>query len=167
MISEIPNPEKLVQKLNHHRGKGLRVVFTNGCFDILHAGHVRYLRAARSKGDILVVGLNSDMSVRAIKGEKRPIISQEQRGEVLSGLECVDYVTIFDDPDPLKLIQMLKPDVLVKGADWPEEDIIGGDFVKARGGKVERIRIVPDISTSEIIRRIINNYQQIEMKSEG
>lgn len=134
---------------------GKRIVFTNGCFDILHAGHVRYLAAAKEEGDILVVGLNSDESVGIIKGEKRPVIPQEQRAEVLSGLSCVDYVVFFDEPDPLNLIKTIVPDVIVKGGDWVEDDIIGAAFVKSTGGRVVRISVVPGISTSSIIKRII------------
>jgi D-beta-D-heptose 7-phosphate kinase/D-beta-D-heptose 1-phosphate adenosyltransferase len=134
------------------------VVFTNGCFDLLHVGHVRYLTAARDLGACLVVGLNSDASVRRIKGPLRPIIGQEQRAEVLAGLACVDYVTIFDEPDPLALIRALGPDILVKGADWPLGEIIGAEEVMARGGRVERISIVPGASTTEIIERIASRY---------
>lgn len=148
-----------VGKLKNFREPGRRVVFTNGCFDILHAGHVRYLAAARSKGHILVVGLNSDSSVRQIKGEKRPLVPENQRAEVLAGLGCVDYVILFDEPDPLNLIQSICPDVLVKGADWPEEALIGAAFVKARGGSVERIAVVPGISTTRIIQKIIETFQ--------
>jgi len=157
-VSEIIKLELLAAKLERLREIGVRAVFTNGCFDILHAGHMRYLTAAKSKGDVLVVGLNSDASVRLIKGEKRPVVSQEHRAEVLAGLRCVDYVTIFDEPDPLRVIQTLKPDVLVKGADWAEEQIIGADLVKSRGGRVERIEVVPDISTTRIIETIIRRY---------
>lgn len=134
------------------------VVFTNGCFDLLHVGHVRYLTAARALGGLLVVGLNADASVRRIKGPLRPIIGQEQRAEVLSGLACVDFVTIFDEPDPLALIETLQPDVLVKGADWAADDIIGADVVLSRGGRVERISIVPGASTSGIIDTIVERY---------
>lgn len=148
----------LIQALDAPRRSGQRIVFTNGCFDILHAGHVRYLTAARSQGDILVVGLNSDHSTRTIKDRHRPIVSQDQRAEVLAGLWCVDYVTIFNEPDPLKLITAIKPDVLVKGADWEEQDIVGAKIVKASGGKVLRVDVVPDISTSRIIDRIIKKY---------
>ncbi|MCP4352431.1 MAG: D-glycero-beta-D-manno-heptose 1-phosphate adenylyltransferase [Desulfobacterales bacterium] len=158
-MNKISDLDNLVQNLNTIRKPGKRIVFTNGCFDILHAGHVRYLTEAKSKGDILVVGLNSDKSVRIIKGEKRPVVCQDQRAEVLAGLWCVDCITVFDEPDPLKLIQTIKPDIIVKGADWAEEDIIGADFVKANGGKVERISVVPDISTSRIIQNIIRLYQ--------
>ncbi len=158
MLSKIVGLKDLVQKLNTVRRSGRRMVFTNGCFDIIHAGHLRYLNAARSEGDMLVVGLNSDASVRKIKSQNRPIVPQEQRAEVLAGLACVDYVILFDDPDPLNLIVALKPDVLVKGADWKEEEIIGADVVTARGGRVVRVDLVPDISTTQIIQRIIKRY---------
>lgn len=139
---------------------GKRIVFTNGCFDILHAGHVRYLAAARSEGDVLVVGLNSDESVKLIKDYKRPIVNQKQRAEVLSAVSSVDFVILFDEPDPLNLIQNVRPDVLVKGGDWAEKDIIGADFVKANGGKVVSVSLVPDVSTSIIIKRIVGLYCQ-------
>ena len=158
MLSKIVKLKNLVQKISTLRESGRTIVFTNGCFDILHVGHVRYLAAARSEGDVLVVGLNSDESTRSIKQENRPIVSQEQRAEVLAGLECVDYITVFNEPDPLKLIQALKPDVLVKGSDWKEEDIIGADVVKEGGGKVVRVDVVPDISTSRIIQRIVKRH---------
>ena len=141
-----------------HRKAGDRIVFTNGCFDILHVGHVRYLTSAKKEGDILVVGLNSDESVKSIKDPNRPIIHQNQRAEVVAGLGCVDYITIFDEPDPLLIIQAVKPDVLVKGSDWPEEKIVGNDFVKQSGGRVVRIPIVDEVSTSSIIRRIVSLY---------
>jgi D-beta-D-heptose 7-phosphate kinase/D-beta-D-heptose 1-phosphate adenosyltransferase len=158
MLSKIVKLKNLVQKISTLRESGRTIVFTNGCFDILHVGHVRYLAAARSEGDVLVVGLNSDESTRSIKQENRPIVSQDQRAEVLAGLECVDYITVFNEPDPLKLIQALKPDVLVKGSDWKEEDIIGADVVKEGGGKVVRVDVVPDISTSRIIQRIVKRH---------
>ena len=154
VLSKIVTVETLVTRLDQMRISGRKVVFTNGCFDILHAGHVRYLTAAGAEGDLLVVGLNSDTSVRTIKGDKRPIVPQAQRAEVLAGLGCVDYVVLFDSPDPLALIQALEPDVLVKGADWAEETIVGSDFVKSTGGRVVRISLVPDISTSRIIKKI-------------
>ena len=158
MLSKIVKLKDLVQKISTLRESGRTIVFTNGCFDILHVGHVRYLAAARSEGDVLVVGLNSDESTRSIKQENRPIVSQDQRAEVLAGLECVDYITVFNEPDPLKLIQALKPDVLVKGSDWKEEDIIGADVVQEGGGKVVRVDVVPDISTSRIIQRIVKRH---------
>ncbi len=159
MVKKILEIEELVQKVNTLRRSGKRLVFTNGCFDILHVGHIRYLAAARSKGDALVVGLNSDESVKIIKDEQRPIMNQEQRAEILAGLWCVDYITIFNEPDPLKLIKVIMPDVLVKGADWREQDIIGADVVKAKGGKVVRVSVVPDISSSRIIERIVKKYR--------
>ena len=159
MVKKILAIEDVAQKANTLRRAGKRLVFTNGCFDILHAGHIRYLAAARSKGDILVVGLNSDESVKIIKDEHRPIMNQEQRAEILAGLWCVDYIIIFNEPDPLKLIKVIMPDVLVKGADWREQDIIGADVVKAGGGEVVRVSVVPDISTSRIIERIIKKYR--------
>jgi rfaE bifunctional protein nucleotidyltransferase chain/domain len=158
MRSKILKLSDLVKVLESLREAGKRIVFTNGCFDILHAGHVRYLAAARSKGDILVLGLNSDISVKSIKPENRPIVSQDQRAEVLAGLACVDYITIFDEPDPLALIQTIKPDVLIKGADWKEAEIIGSNVVKSYGGKVIRIEVVPGISTSLIIQKILKLY---------
>jgi len=148
----------LAKRLAELKAAGERIIFTNGCFDLLHVGHVRYLTAARSCGDRLVVGLNSDASVRRIKGDRRPITPQDQRAEVLAGLACVDFITFFEGPDPLGLIQALQPDVLVKGADWAEADIIGADAVQAGGGRVERIEIVPGASTSGIIRRILDRY---------
>ena len=148
--------EPLADRLEKIRATGRKVVFTNGCFDIVHAGHVRYLAAAGAEGDLLVVGLNSDASVRLIKGDTRPIVSQDHRAEVLAALECVDYVVLFDSPDPLPLIQILKPDVLVKGADWAEEKIVGGEFVKSNGGKVVRVSLVPEVSTTQIIAKILD-----------
>ncbi len=155
VLSKIIAAEKLAARLDAFRKSGKKVVFTNGCFDILHAGHVRYLAAARAKGDLLVVGLNTDASVRSIKGGKRPVVHQKYRAEVVASLGCVDYVVLFDTPQPLELIQTLKPDVLVKGADWTQETIVGGDFVKSNGGRVVRIPLAPDISTSRIIEKIL------------
>ncbi len=157
-MEKIVDSDSLKDRLNDLRRYGSRIVFTNGCFDILHAGHVRYLSQARSYGDILVVGLNSDRSVKMIKGEKRPIIPEGQRAEVLAGLWCVDYVTLFHESDPLKLIEKLKPDILVKGADWAEDQIVGADVVCGHGGKVLRVRMVSGVSTSEIIRKILKTY---------
>ena len=158
--SKILTAEKLATRLDETRMSGGKVVFTNGCFDILHAGHVRYLMAAGAEGDLLVVGLNSDASIRLIKGENRPIVSQDHRAELLAALGCVDYVVLFDSADPLSLIQMLKPDVLVKGADWTEETIVGGEFVKSNGGSVVRVSLVPEVSTSQIIEKILQLHRQ-------
>ncbi len=156
MKSKIKSREELKQILEQETSKGHKVVFTNGCFDLIHAGHVRYLEAAAGLGDILVLGMNSDASVRRIKGESRPIMSQNDRAEVLAGLAAVSYVVIFEEDDPASLIEQLEPDILVKGADWAEDRIIGADSVKARGGRVERISLLEGRSTSEIIRAIKN-----------
>jgi rfaE bifunctional protein nucleotidyltransferase chain/domain len=149
---------KLISGLDDARQAGKKIVFTNGCFDILHVGHVRYLAAARSEGDLLVVGLNSDASVRSIKGDRRPLVNQDQRAEVLASLVWVDYVVVFDEPDPLRLIRTLKPDILVKGADWGEENIVGAEFVKSIGGKIIRAKLVPEASTTRIIDRIVRRF---------
>ncbi len=140
------------------RAENKQIVFTNGCFDILHAGHVNYLAAAAAQGDLLVLGLNSDQSVKRIKGDKRPVVSESHRAQVVAALACVDYVVIFDEPDPEALIKMVNPHVLAKGADWAEDEIIGGDFVKQNGGRVARIILEPDISTSLIIEKIVNTF---------
>ena len=159
-LSKIVTAEELSPKLEGFRRSGKKVVFTNGCFDILHVGHVRYLAAARSEGDLLVVGLNSDASVRLIKGDLRPIVKQEHRLEVLASLGSVNYVVLFDDPDPLKLIQVLQPDVLVKGEDWMEDNIVGAEFVKSISGRVVRIALVPGASSSSIIEKVIEMYRR-------
>jgi rfaE bifunctional protein nucleotidyltransferase chain/domain len=145
----------VMDELYSHKNQ---IVFTNGCFDILHVGHTRYLNQARSLGDALVVGLNSDASVRSIKGDERPLVSQDQRAEVLAALRCVDIVTLFDEPDPLSLIKIVNPDILVKGADWAEDRIVGSDWVIRNGGRVERIDMVPDISTTALIDRILDRF---------
>lgn len=137
---------------------GKTVVFTNGCFDILHAGHVDYLQKARALGDFLCVGLNADVSVKAIKGAKRPIVPQNERAFVLAGLACVDFVTLFDEPDPYNLIKLVKPDILVKGADWGKERIIGADLVESYGGRVELMPLVADKSSTNIIETILERY---------
>jgi rfaE bifunctional protein nucleotidyltransferase chain/domain len=145
----------VMDELYSHKNQ---IVFTNGCFDILHVGHTRYLNQARSLGDALVVGLNSDASVRSIKGDERPLVSQDQRAEVLAALRCVDIVTLFDEPDPLSLIKIVNPDILVKGADWAADRIVGSDWVIRNGGRVERIDMVPDISTTALIDRILDRF---------
>ncbi len=146
--------EQLQQELRMLRRQGSRVVFTNGCFDLLHAGHVSYLEEARRCGDCLVIGLNSDRSVRALKGDGRPVNSELDRARVLAGLGCVDYIVIFDEDTPRELISTLLPDVLVKGADWPEEQIAGAVEVKAAGGRVERIVFEHQVSTTDVIKKI-------------
>jgi rfaE bifunctional protein nucleotidyltransferase chain/domain len=138
--------------------KGRRVVFTNGTFDILHRGHVEYLQAARRLGDVLVVGLNTDASIRRIKGPRRPINPNRDRATVLSALGCVDYVCLFGDDTPHALISALVPDVLVKGADWKADAIVGKDIVEAHGGKVRRIRLTRGRSTTNVIQEVLRKY---------
>jgi len=142
-----------------HQAAGECVIFTNGCFDLLHIGHTRYLQEAKRLGDRLVVGINSDDSVRQLaKGTNRPIVPAEQRAEVLAALACVNYVTIFDEPDPLALIQALKPNILVKGGDWAMDRIVGKEFVEAQGGSVRSIPLIPDISTTKIVEKILAQH---------
>lgn len=154
MIVEL---EELLGLLEKVQGKK-KIVFTNGCFDLLHAGHADYLNKAKSLGDILVVGINSDASVRRIKGEKRPILPQQMRAYLLDNLKPVDYVVIFEEDTPLELIKAIKPDVLVKGADWDLDRIVGADFVLSYGGRVESIAFSFDISTSKVVERILGLY---------
>ncbi len=136
------------------RADGKTIVFTNGVFDLLHPGHVRYLQRARALGNALIVGVNSDRSVRTIKGPSRPVVPEDERAEVLAALACVDAVVVFDGDTPHDLIATLQPDVLVKGADWADDAIVGRDIVEARGGKVIRMPIEPGYGTSAIIGRI-------------
>ena len=158
----MPNKIKTVQELHRLlailRAAGKKVVFTNGCFDIIHTGHTRYLKKARSLGDVLVVAVNIDASVRMIKGDKRPINTEAERMETLAALECVDFVTLFNEPDPYRIISELQPDVLVKGGDWPIEKIIGRDVVEARGGKVINVPYIEGSSTTGIIEKILKIY---------
>lgn len=152
MNNKIKSAASLASICKKLRAKRKRIVFTNGCFDILHLGHVTYLDRAKRLGDILVVGLNSDRSVRAIKGPHRPINCQKNRSAVLAALGCVDYVTIFNEETPEKLIRRLCPDILVKGGDWQASKIVGADFVTGCGGKVVRIPFVKGHSTTAMIR---------------
>jgi D-glycero-beta-D-manno-heptose 1-phosphate adenylyltransferase len=136
-----------------------KVVFTNGCFDILHAGHVDYLTKAKALGDVLIVGINSDLSVKKIKGKNRPVIPEDERALLISSLKPVDYVTFFDEPTPKELIELLIPDILVKGADWSIDNIVGKDVVEANGGEVKTISFVNNQSTSKIIKTIIERFK--------
>jgi D-beta-D-heptose 7-phosphate kinase/D-beta-D-heptose 1-phosphate adenosyltransferase len=138
--------------------KGKRIVFTNGCFDLLHLGHVRYLEKAKSLGDILVVGVNSDRSVQSLKGPGRPILPEEERAEILSGLECVDYLTIFNELTPLELISSLQPHILVKGGDWTKETTVGKEVVERSGGEVVILPFIEGTSTSNIIETILKRF---------
>jgi D-glycero-beta-D-manno-heptose 1-phosphate adenylyltransferase len=148
--------KKIVRNL---KKQGKKVVLTNGCFDILHVGHVRYLAKARKMGDCLIVGMNTDRSVRTIKGENRPIVPEKERAEVLAALSFVDYVVLFDEPDPLRLIAALEPDILVKGADWAKDEIVGREAVQKTGGKVARIPLVPGSSSTNIIQKILKTHR--------
>jgi rfaE bifunctional protein nucleotidyltransferase chain/domain len=156
---KVKSMEELKELIKKRKEKGQIMVFTNGCFDILHVGHIHYLNSARSLGDFLVVGLNSDESVKKIKGPLRPINSERERAYILSALECVDYIVFFDEETPENLIKELKPDILVKGADWEEEKIVGATFVKSYGGKVERVPFKFDVSTTKIIEKILKIYK--------
>ena len=142
-----------METINKWKKEGKKIVFTNGCFDIIHAGHVDYLEKAKALGDVLVVGLNSDESIRRIKGKDRPVNIQEHRKRVLEALKPVDLVIIFEEDTPERLIKEIKPDVLVKGGDWSIENIVGADFVKSYGGEVKTIDFVYDISTTKIIEK--------------
>ena len=150
-IKELP---EIKEEIERFKAEGKKIVFTNGCFDILHPGHTRYLFSARELGDYLIVAVNSDRSVRAIKGSGRPIMPQAERAELLAALGCVDGVVIFDEDNPLKVIQFLMPHILVKGGDWEEDEIIGADVVKGAGGEVRRIPFISGHSTTDILKRM-------------
>jgi rfaE bifunctional protein nucleotidyltransferase chain/domain len=157
-MNKILERNVLKNKLEELRKEGKKIAFTNGCFDILHVGHIRYLREAKKTADILVLALNSDSSVRAIKGEKRPLMSEEERAEILAALEFIDFVTIFQELTPLELINYLKPDILIKGGDWPEEKVIGREEIKKWGGRVAIIPEVEGKSTTNIVEKIKKMY---------
>ena len=157
-MNKILDRNTLKNNLEVLRKEGKKIAFTNGCFDILHVGHVRYLREAKKAGDILVLALNSDSSVRAIKGEERPLICEEERAEVLAALEFVDFITIFPESTPLELINHLKPDILIKGGDWAEDKVVGRDEVKKWGGHVAIIPEVEGKSTTNIVEKIKTLY---------
>lgn len=147
----------LLESLKNPRAEGRKVVFTNGCFDLLHAGHVLYLEEARALGDILVLGLNSDSSVQRLKGPSRPINKQDERAVVLAALESISYVCIFAEDTPYELIKALKPDILVKGGDWPATSIVGSDIVQARGGQVKSLGFSEGLSSTNIIQSILRD----------
>ena len=160
MKEKIKERKELLRIIKNLKAKGKRIVFTNGCFDLLHLGHVRYLEKAKALGDVLVVGVNSDSSVRKLKGPKRPILPEEERTEILSGLGCVDYITIFNEADPLILIDSLKPNLLVKGGDWTREQIVGREVVERSGGELIIIPFVKGASTSNVIDTILKRFQK-------
>ncbi|MBX2976785.1 MAG: D-glycero-beta-D-manno-heptose 1-phosphate adenylyltransferase [Ignavibacteriaceae bacterium] len=152
--------EEIIEIRNKLKSENKKVVFTNGCFDLMHAGHVDYLVKAKSKGDVLILALNSDESIRRIKGEKRPILKQNERAFILSNLSAVDFVTIFEEDTPYEIISALVPDVLIKGADWSIENIVGKDIVEKSGGEVKTIEFVNEQSTSKIINLIVDRYSK-------
>ena len=154
MTEHVLDSAALDRFVRDQRGAGKRIVFTNGVFDLIHPGHVRYLQAARAHGDVLIVGVNSDASVRRNKGPDRPINPQDERAEVLAALACVDAVAFFDEETPADIIRRVQPDVLVKGADWPADQIVGRDTVEARGGKVVLAQVEQGHSTSALIEKI-------------
>ncbi len=158
-MSAVFSREELSNILRNHQAGGKKIVFTNGVFDILHKGHVDYLNRAKKLGDILVVGINSDASVKRIKGNKRPIVPQNDRAALVSNLKSVDYVCIFDEDTPYETIKLLQPDFLVKGADWKIEDVIGRDIVENRGGRVVTIEYLDGKSTTNIIQKILDVMQ--------
>ncbi len=160
MREKIKAKDELRDILEGLKRRGKRIVFTNGCFDILHIGHIRCLEEAKKEGDILIVALNSDRSIRSIKGPSRPFTPEVERAEVLSALACVDYVVVFDEPDPLDLISSVKPNILVKGGDWTPETTIGREVVEGMGGKVVIISQVQGISTSAIVDRIVGKGEK-------
>jgi len=157
-VDKVLASEDLPAKVNELRQRGLRIVFTNGCFDILHPGHLSYLQKARSLGDVLIVGINSDRSVKELKGNLRPIFDQDERCELLSGLESVNFITIFDKSTPRDLIKAILPEVLVKGGDWGLEQIVGREEVEASGGRVVSLPYEEGYSSSAIIQRILKRY---------
>jgi rfaE bifunctional protein nucleotidyltransferase chain/domain len=151
---KILSPEAIPNVVEGLKESCLSTVFTNGCFDLLHPGHVSLLSRAKARGDCLIVGLNGDESVRALKGPGRPIVPAKHRAMMLAHLECVDFVVIFEETTPLSTIKAIRPDVLIKGADWKEGEIIGQEFVESYGGRVVRLSLIPSLSTSALIARI-------------
>ena len=157
-MNKICTRESLKDKIDQLRKEGKKIVFTNGCFDILHVGHTRYLREAKRAGDILILALNSDESVRTLKGDKRPLVPEAERADVVASLESVDFVTIFHELTPLALIEFIKPDILIKGGDWEEENVVGRESLKRWGGRVVIIPEIKGSSTTNIIEKILNVY---------
>ncbi|TAN60037.1 D-glycero-beta-D-manno-heptose 1-phosphate adenylyltransferase [bacterium] len=157
MDGKIKTRARLEKTIHQLKRQGKKIAFTNGCFDILHYGHLKYLEDAKAKADVLVVGLNSDASIKRIKGASRPINRQADRARMLEALSAVDYITIFSEDTPFKLIQVLKPDILIKGRDWSVRKIVGADFVRASGGRVITVPYLKGYSTTGLIEKIKNN----------
>ena len=162
MLSKIKTRGKLKSEVAKARGQGKKIVTTNGCFDILHVGHIRYLQQAKQQGDILIVAINSDDSVRAIKGDKRPLVPQNERAEMLAALECVDYVTIFEELDPIQFLNEIRPDIHVKGGDYRPDQIVEREAVKAIGAELRLLPGAEDKSTSNLIELIVERYAVFE-----
>ena len=154
MVSKILPSKRLSSLIKTLKKENKTIVFTNGCFDLVHPGHIKLLKQARKSGDILILGLNSDSSIKKIKGPLRPILNQNDRVEIFSSMEFIDYIVIFNEATPLNLIKEIKPDVLIKGGDWQKENIVGQEFVRSYGGKVKRIKIKKGYSTSALISKI-------------
>ncbi len=155
MGTKILPRNRLVPTIKNLKASGKKIVFTNGCFDLLHPGHIKILKQAKTHGDVLIVGLNSDKSIQRLKGPTRPILNQQSRSELIASIIFVDFVVVFTEPTPLRLIKIIKPDVLVKGGDWQKERIVGADFVQAYGGKVVRVPLKETFSTSALIAKIL------------
>ncbi|HMB95376.1 MAG TPA: D-glycero-beta-D-manno-heptose 1-phosphate adenylyltransferase, partial [Tepidisphaeraceae bacterium] len=157
-VGKLRDVKELLTELNRHRANGKRVVFTNGCFDIVHLGHVKYFQWAKQQGDLLIVGVNTDAGIRRLKGEKRPIIGEVDRLGVLEELQSIDYLVTFDEDTPIQLIEKIKPDVLVKGADYTKEQVVGWDVVEKNGGKIALAPLIDGRSTTSVIQRILQAY---------
>ena len=157
-LEKVLSLEDMLKQVEHLREKSQRMVFTNGCFDIIHPGHIHYLHSARQLGDVLIVGVNSDRSIKKLKGVLRPIMNQNERVLVLSAITSVDYITIFEEDTPLRLIGSILPDVLVKGADWDVREIVGKETVEASGGAVISLPYQKGLSSTAIVERILNRY---------
>jgi rfaE bifunctional protein nucleotidyltransferase chain/domain len=157
-LGQVVSQDELILHVAERKRNGQRIVFTNGCFDLLHPGHIRLLEEARARGDALIVAINSDASVQRIKGNSRPVTPENERAEILAALEAVDYVTVFDEPTPQKLIARVLPDVLVKGSDWGPDEVVGRAEVEAAGGRVISIPLEPGYSTTNLIERIRNSH---------
>ncbi len=153
-MNKLKRLNELIKIVEGLKKEGKKIVFTNGCFDILHLGHIRYLREAKRRGDVLIIGLNSDKSVRSLKGRDRPLVKEKDRAEILGALEMVDYIVVFDELTPKNLIDRILPDILAKGGDWKKEEVVGRDTVEAQGGKVVIIPEVKGYSTSALINKI-------------
>lgn len=153
MLPKVLTPDNLEQALASYKNAHKKIVFTNGCFDLLHIGHVRYLEQAKSRGDILIVGINTDASVQTLKGPSRPIQNENDRAEILASLKAVDHTILFGEETPINLIKSIRPDVLVKGGDWKVEQIVGWDFVQSYGGSVESLQFIDGKSTTNIIKK--------------